>query len=61
MMLYLHALVERTRQQAFPADDRVRHLAETAYNAVHGLTVELHYLSVGHGVGKPARGNNEQR
>jgi hypothetical protein len=52
---YLHALLERTRQQAFPADDNVRHVTETAYNAVHELSVELHYLSVPHGVGRPPK------
>ena len=52
---YLHALNERIRQQAFPKDDKVRQLVETAYNAVFGLSVELHYLSIESAVGRPPR------
>jgi hypothetical protein len=52
---YLAALRERMVQQAWPADDKVRRLVETAYNAVFELSVELHYLSVEHGVGRPPR------
>jgi hypothetical protein len=38
---YLHALVERTRQQAFPQDDKVRQLAEQAHTAIHSLRVDF--------------------
>jgi hypothetical protein len=52
---YLHALHERVRQNAFPPQDKVRQLVEQADNAVHALRVELHYLSVEHGVGRRER------
>jgi hypothetical protein len=45
---YLHALLERTRQQAFPPDDKVRQLAEQAHNAIH-------YLRCGRDVGRSPR------
>jgi hypothetical protein len=54
-LLYLHALLERCRQQAFPTDDKVRQLAEAAHDAVFSLNVELHYLSCEHGVGRLSR------
>src|SRR5262245_44430487 len=52
---YLHALHERCRQTAFPEDDKVRQLAETAHDAVFSLNVELHYLSCKTGVSRPRR------
>jgi hypothetical protein len=56
MLRYLHALNERVRQQAFPLDDKFRLEVEAAYNAIHGLTVTVQYLSCEHGVyGKPRR------
>jgi hypothetical protein len=55
MLRYLHALNERIRRQAFPPNDEVRILAEDAEDAIRGLVVELHYLGVGHGVGRPQK------
>jgi hypothetical protein len=55
MLRYLHALNERIRRQAFPPNDEVRVLAEEAEEAVRGLVVELHYLGIGHGVGRRPR------
>jgi len=52
---YLHHLLERIRQQAWPKEDKVRQLVETAHNAVFALNVELHYLSQDHGVGRPPK------
>jgi hypothetical protein len=52
---YFHALNERVRQQAFPPDDEFRRDVEAAYNAVHKLSVTVHYLGCGHGVGRRPR------
>jgi hypothetical protein len=34
-------------------DPKLTRLVATARDAVHALCVELHYQSVGHGVGRP--------
>lgn len=52
---YLHDLLERIRQNAWPKEDKVRQLVETAHDAVFALNVELHYLSIGSGVGRQPR------
>lgn len=46
IQLYLHALHERVRQNAFPQDDALRQLVEQADKAVHSLRVELHSLGI---------------
>jgi hypothetical protein len=55
ILRYLHALRNRVQQQAFPQDDKVRRLVEAAHDNVHHLSVELHYLGIRSGVGRPSR------
>jgi hypothetical protein len=45
MLAYLHELRSRLDYKRFPPDDRLRQLVIDAYNAVHALNVELHYLT----------------
>ena len=49
---YLAALRNRVQQCGFPADDPLRQRVEQAHDAVHRLTIELHYLSCNGGVGR---------
>jgi hypothetical protein len=51
---YLWRLVERNCETDLRLrDPELYRLLVTAQNAMHSLTVELHYQSVGHGVGRP--------
>jgi hypothetical protein len=52
---YLLALRRRMEQCGFPPDDELRQLVERAYDAVHRLSVELHYLSCPSGVSQRRR------
>jgi hypothetical protein len=51
---YLYRLRERMEKQGFPPNDKLLKLTDAAYNAIHALTVELHYLSCESGVGRPS-------
>jgi hypothetical protein len=52
---YLHRLRKRMDDTGFVPDDRLyRHVSE-AYDKTYALLVELHYLIVGHGMGRPVR------
>ena len=52
---YLWRLVERLVQVGLDTrDPKLTGLATEARNALHALSVELHYQSCGHGVGRPA-------
>ena len=42
---YLGKLRDRMNQQGFPPDDPLYVAATGAFNAVHALSVELHYLT----------------
>jgi hypothetical protein len=54
-MNYLHRLRKRMDHVGFVPDDRLyRHVSE-AYDRMYALLVELHYLIVGEGVGRPGR------
>jgi hypothetical protein len=44
MLAYLNRLRWRTEKR-FSPDDRLRVLTAAAYNAVHALNIELHYLT----------------
>ena len=55
MLAYLYKLRGRMEQRGFPRDDELRQLVERAYDSVHRLSVELHYLSCKSGVGRPPR------
>jgi hypothetical protein len=51
---YLWRLVERMcKTDLRLRDPELYRLVTAARNAMHALTVELHYQSVGHGVGRP--------
>jgi hypothetical protein len=51
---YLVRLVERTdRTNLRNRDPKLYRLARAAEDALHSQTVELHYKSCGHGVGRP--------
>lgn len=47
---HLQALRNRLQQRGFLPDDRLRQLVEQAHDAVHRLTIDLHYRSVKGGV-----------
>jgi hypothetical protein len=55
ILRYLEALRTRIDQQAWPKSDRIRHNVEATFDAVHRLTVELHYLSCPGVAGHTAR------
>jgi hypothetical protein len=51
-MNYLFRLRERMQKAGFPHDDKLYKMVESAYDAMHRLSVEVHYLSCD-GVGEP--------
>ena len=55
MLAYLGRLEKRMHKRHFPPDDKLQHLVPDAYNAMHALNVEVHYLSCDSGVGRPNR------
>src|SRR5205814_7143795 len=65
MLNYLGRLKERMRRRGFVADDRLLAAVCRAEDAMHALSVEVHYLSCGDSVGRratPADGNaNRER
>ena len=54
---YLHRLRERMVAVGFPPEDLLFKKVEAAYDAMHRLSVELHYIGC-EGVGRP--GKNER-
>ncbi|HEX3657038.1 MAG TPA: hypothetical protein VHV55_14585 [Pirellulales bacterium] len=52
---YLGRLRERMDRTGFAPDDELRGLTSAAYDAVHHLCVEMHYLSCSSGVGRTGR------
>jgi hypothetical protein len=50
---YLRRLALRMEQRGFPRDDRLRALVDKAYDALHELTVILHYAKCGRPGGMP--------
>jgi hypothetical protein len=52
---YLCRLRERMERRGFPPNDKLLKLTEAAYNAIHSLTVELHYMSCEGGVGRETK------
>ena len=53
-MNYLYRLRERMQKVGFPHDDKLYLLVSNAYDAMHRLSVEVHYLSCD-GVGNPPK------
>jgi len=54
---YLFRLRARMEKAGFPPGDKLFGLTDSAYDALHSLSVELHYLSCPSGVGRPSGGN----
>ena len=54
MVGYLYRLLRRMEKVGFKRSDRLIDLATRAYDAVHALSVETHYLSCKSGVGRDA-------
>jgi hypothetical protein len=52
---YLNRVKRRMEARGFPMTDELFQATKAAYDAAHGLTVSLHYLSCKSGVGRPAR------
>jgi hypothetical protein len=52
-LAYLFRLRERMTKAGFPPNDKLYRLVENAYDAMHRLFIELHYLSCD-GVGRPS-------
>jgi hypothetical protein len=53
MLRFLHRCRRRLDTRVFDPKSPLYAAVAKAYDAVHGLHVELHYLSVRRGVGKP--------
>jgi len=51
---YLARLRGRMDKAGFPPSDKLYQLVQKAYDAMHALSVETHYLSC-NGVGRPPR------
>jgi hypothetical protein len=49
---YLNKMLDRMHIVGFAPQDKLMRLVVEARDAMHGLCVELHYQSCGHGVGK---------
>lgn len=58
MLSYLGRLQKRMHKRRFPHDDKLVQLVADAYNAMHALNVEVHYLSCTSGVGLPDKGRD---
>ena len=52
---YLYRLRGRMESRGFPPDDNLLKLTADAYNALHALTVSLHYLSCEDAAGRKRR------
>ena len=55
MLTYLGRLEKQMHKRHFPPDGKLQQLVRNAYNAMHALNVEVHYLSCDSGVGRPRR------
>jgi hypothetical protein len=53
MLRFLHRCRRRLDTRGFDPKSSLYAAVAKAYDAVHGLHVELHYLAVKRGVGKP--------
>jgi len=52
MLRYIGRLKERMRRRGFVADDRLLAAVCRAEDAIHALSVEVHYLACGERVGR---------
>lgn len=55
MLRYLGRMKDRMKRRRFPPTDPLWRDVCGPYDAIHGLRMSVHYLSVGHGVGMPER------
>jgi hypothetical protein len=53
MVRYLRRLSDRMGEQGFPLEDKLFASTKNASNAVHDLSVKVHYLSCKGSVGEP--------
>jgi hypothetical protein len=53
---YLSRLRDRIEKRRFPPTDKLLRLTTAAYEALHTLTIELHYMSCGGGVYRKPQG-----
>jgi hypothetical protein len=56
---YLYRLRERMVKTGFPPNDPLLKLVDRAYDSMHRLFVELHYLSC-YGVGRPSESDSKK-
>jgi len=56
---YLFRLRERMTTTGFPPDDPLLKLVDQAYDSMHRLFIELHYLSCD-GVGRPSESDSQK-
>ena len=56
MLGYLSRLRKRMEKRRFPHDDKLLRTVVSAYDAMHALNVEVHYLSCESGVGREPPG-----
>jgi hypothetical protein len=47
-------------RRGFPPDDKLLRLTENAFNALHALAIELHYMSCASGVGRAPKNQNNK-
>ena len=52
MLAYDNALHQRIERRHFPPQDQLKQRVEAAYDALHRLSIELHYMSCDGGVGR---------
>ena len=58
-LAYLFRLRERMTKTGFPPDDPLLKLVDKAYDSMHRLFIELHYLSCD-GVGRQSKGDAKE-
>ena len=56
---YLFRLRERMVKKGFPPNDPLKALVDRAYDSMHRLFVELHYLSCD-GAGRPSKSDSKR-
>ena len=54
MLGFLYLCKRRLEAKGFEKHTKLYRLVDKAYDAMHGLHLELHYISCGRGVGRPS-------
>ena len=60
MLCYLTRLSKRMTKRRFPPNDPLAVRTREAYNVLHALNVEVHYLSCDSGVGRLPHPRDDQ-